>query len=98
MSDYSKLTNDDLDRLIAERRGWKEVEVTSAFQITVTKKVWINPNGFAENKPSFTTDPRYAMELLIELPIAERMQAVSVVADKLLRSISEKYAIWKGEK
>ena len=93
MTPISEMTNAELDELIAKLRGWEWF---------ARHEVWLNPThrelGILNELPSSTTDPRYAMELLIELPIAERMQAVSVVADKLLRSISEKYAIWKGEK
>lgn len=68
MKPISEMTNAELDKLIAEKRGWKVVSVTSAFSLSVTKDVWINPSGYAENSPSFTTDPRYAMELLEEMP------------------------------
>ena len=68
MTPISEVTNEELDRYIAELRGWKTVEVTSAFSLTAIKNVWINPLGYAENLPHPTTDPRYAMELLKEMP------------------------------
>ena len=67
MTPISEMTNEELDRYIAELRGWKTVEVTSAFSLTAIKNVWIDPLGYAENLPHPTADPRYAMELLEDI-------------------------------
>lgn len=63
--DFSKMTNDELDEHIAKLRGWK---------YNAPSKLWvlINNNRVDDmrvNCVPFTTDPRYAMELLKEMPM-----------------------------
>ena len=66
----SEMSNAELDRLIAERRGWEysargfEVHIGSGLRFPYKNKI---TGKFDVRYPSFTTDPRYAMELLKEM-------------------------------
>lgn len=68
MIPISELTNAELDKLIAEKRGWKICDCNHCKKHNY--HIWLDPKGGLnlEDCPSFTTDPRYAMELLEEMP------------------------------
>ena len=62
----SSLTDAELDRMIAEKRGWRKIDFGRG------EIVWRYMNDFPMYKDDeapvhFTTDPRYAMELLKEM-------------------------------
>ena len=94
MTPISEMTNDELDRYIAEKKGWKYWD---------EYQCWLNPThrelGIIYELPSYTTDPRYAIELLEELPTDAKMRlAIFMTKEEYYRAISEAYAQWKGEK
>lgn len=72
MTAISDLTNEQLDKVIAERRGWK---LASKHKYKEWRKYWLSPeqenvpgaDGIFVDCPSFTADPRYAMELAKEM-------------------------------
>ena len=113
MTPISELTNAELDELIFKLQGWVKLQPPAYPK-------WQHPGidgtklWFEDYIPSPTTDPRYAMELLLEL--IETGYTTVIYADKgkyyfdmesdevfgiagnLYRAISEAYAQWKGEK
>ena len=95
MTPISEMTNAELDELIFKLQGWVKLQPPAYPK-------WQHPGidgtklWFEDYIPSPTTDPRYAMELLEEMPTAERMRAVASSIQPLKRAISERYAQWKG--
>lgn len=114
MTAISDLTNEQLDKLIAEKKGWihKHCEVCGGWHW------WIDADTFV-NDVQFTTDPRYAMELAKEMqekgyhvrivlnPVSMRTyvelesataRIKTIIADTPERAIAEAWYQWKGEK
>ena len=107
MTLISEMTNDELDRYIAEKRGWKYWD---------EYQCWLNPThrelGIIYELPSYTTDPRCAMELLKEMSNCALkrwgdkwccgiyndkgyLENQANIYDTPERAISEAYAQWK---
>lgn len=59
----SDMTNEQLDKLIAEKRGY----VLTGYGMWTPPGKQENFDNFILGLPGFTTDPRYAMELLKEM-------------------------------
>jgi hypothetical protein len=91
---------DEINERICDLQGWKYS--ARGFDLGVGSDLnfpYMSPDGkCATSKPDFTHDPRYAMELFLEMPTALRMQVASSPPEKFMEENAKKWLEWKEKK